>query len=149
MNTISKTMTRRTLLLLGAAWVLAPLGLAQDAGYKVIANTAVAEDSLGKKDLSRVFLKKTTKWGDGTSMLPVDLDDSTPVRAAFSRDVHRKGVGAIAAYWQRQIFSGRGVPPVVKKTDAEVLDYVRSNPGAIGYVSAGASTDGVKVLKIQ
>ena len=148
MNTMTRAMTRRTFFLLGVAWALAPLASAQSS-YKVIVNNSVAENSIARKDLSRVFLRKTTNWGDGTPMLPVDLHDSVPTRATFSEDVLHKGVDAVAAYWQRQIFSGRAVPPVVKKTDAEVLDYVRSNPGAIGYVSAGASTNGVKVLEVQ
>ena len=36
-----------------------------------------------------------------------------------------------------QIFSGRANPPPARASDADVLTYVRSNPGAIGYVAGG------------
>jgi ABC-type phosphate transport system substrate-binding protein len=37
----------------------------------------------------------------------------------------------------------------IARSDQEVLDFVRTNPGAVGYVSASAATGGVKVLTIQ
>ena len=57
---------------------------------------------------------------------------------------------AVKSFWQRMIFSGRGVPPVEKDTDEEVLSYVGANAGAIGYLSAGAAlSDDVKKLEIK
>jgi hypothetical protein len=38
------------------------------------------------------------------------------------------------------------VPPVQQETDADVVAFVRRNPGAIGYVAGGAQLDGVRVL---
>jgi hypothetical protein len=59
-------------------------------------------------------------------------------------------VSSIKAYWQKQIFSGRGVPPEEKESDEEVLEYVSKNVGAIGYISESAETSAydVKVLEI-
>ena len=67
----------------------------------------------------------------------------------FSKSIHGKTAAAVKSYWNQQIFSGREVPPVEKKSDAEVLSFVRSTPGAIGYVSDTASTDGVRVVTIN
>ena len=42
------------------------------------------------------------------------------------------------------------MPPLERTTDAEVLEYVPSTPGAIGYVSAGAELGAqVKVLSVS
>jgi ABC-type phosphate transport system substrate-binding protein len=46
------------------------------------------------------------------------------------------------------VFSGKDVPPPEKGTDADVVAFVKSNPGAIGYVAAG-SADGVKVVSLK
>ena len=137
----------RTLLTALALLALAPLALAQ--GYTVVAHPSTPATSLGKSDVARLFLKKVTSWSDGTKVVPVDLDRTSSTRRAFSMDVHRKDPNAIAAYWQKQIFSGRGVPPVVKNSDAQVLEFVRSTPGAVGYVSASASTAGVKTIRLE
>ena len=137
----------RTLLATLALLALAPLALAQ--GYKVVAHPTTPAASLSKSDVARLFLKKVTSWSDGTRVVPVDQDRTSKTRNAFSVDVHGKDPNAVAAYWQKQIFSGRGVPPVVKKTDAQVLEFVRSTPGAVGYVSASATTSGVKTIRVE
>ena len=88
-------------------------------------------------------------WINGTTAMPVDQAASSDIREAFSLEVHGRDVGAIKSYWQRQIFSGRGVPPPELASDREVLDFVRANQGAVGYVSTSAKTgDGVKVLAV-
>ena len=70
-------------------------------------------------------------------------------RAAFSEAVIGRSVGAIEIYWQQQIFSGKEVPPATKSSDDDMVAFVKSNPGAIGYVSGGASTAGVKVVEVK
>ena len=117
--------------------------------WKVIVNNNVKVDSLSKKAASDLFLKKTTKWASGAAVVPVDQVDTASVRDAFSRSVHGKPTAAVKSYWNQQIFSGRDVPPVEKRSDAEVLAFVRSNAGAVGYVSEGAATDGVRVVPID
>ena len=39
--------------------------------------------------------------------------------------------------------------PKMLASDAEMVAYVKNTKGAIGYVSAGASTEGVKVLEVN
>ena len=54
----------------------------------------------------------------------------------------------VESYWQAQVFSGRDTPPVSLGSDAAVIDYVRSHPGAVGYVSRSASANGVKTITV-
>jgi len=124
-------------------------GSAQAASYKIIVNNSVPVTSLSKKAASDLFLKKTAKWENGTAVMPVDQLDSSGAREGFSKAVHGKPAAAVKSYWNQQIFSGRDVPPVEKKSDAEVLTFVRSTPGAIGYVSEAASVDGVRVVTVN
>jgi ABC-type phosphate transport system substrate-binding protein len=105
--------------------------------------------SLPRDRVSAMFLKKVGEWPQGGTVLPVDLSAAGGLRDAFGKDVHGKDIAAILSYWKQMIASGRGVPPPVKATDAEVVAYVRGNPGAIGYVSANTPTDGVKVLRLD
>lgn len=122
---------------------------ASAADFKVIVNNSVPVTSLTKKATSDLFLKKTTKWAGGEPVLPVDQLESAAVRLEFSKSVHSKAVAAIKSYWNQQIFSGREVPPVEKRSDAEVLSFVRSTPGAIGYVAETAVTGGVRVVTVD
>ncbi len=118
-------------------------------GYKLIVHPSVSADGVSAADISKIFLKKADRWPNGTAAAPVDQKPSSATRAAFSKGVHGKGVGQVDAYWQKQIFSGRRLPPVTKASDTEVLAFVKANPGAVGYVSRGAPTEGVKVISAR
>jgi hypothetical protein len=144
------------ILALLAAVALVPLLLgpttagAADSAVAVIVNSSNPVSSLSASEVSNLFLKKgKTTWPSGERVLPVDLGEQSAVREAFSRKIHGKGQGPIKAYWQKQIFSGRDVPPPEKGSAADVIAFVRGNRGAIGYVPAGLEPGiGVKVLQV-
>lgn len=139
---------RRTLVLL-AALLAGAAGTAR-AQYAVIVNAANPVTSLTKDEASKLFLKKTTKWADGKAVVPVDQDKTAKVRENFCVAVLGRPASAVASYWQQQIFSGEGVPPAEKKTDAAIVSFVAGDPGAIGYVSTAEGLgSGVKVVAIK
>ena len=140
-------MKRIALMLLAA---VAFLGTRQAGAqeFVVVVNADCGVDQISTAELSKIFQKKVAKLPDGEAAKPVDQDKSSAVREAFSKAVHGRSAAQIESYWQQQIFSGKDVPPEKKKSDAEVLAFVKANPGAIGYVSAGSAPSGVKVLKV-
>lgn len=128
----------------------APTLGAQAAAFRVVVHASNTVTELSKAELARIFLKKTTTWADGKPALPVDLGPQSPVRRGFSQRVLQRDVAAAKTYWQQMIFSGRAVPPPEKPSEAEVLAFVRTNPGAVGYVSADAALgDGLKHVTVK
>jgi ABC-type phosphate transport system substrate-binding protein len=136
-----------------ATSVTAPQPQAAAAGFKVVVAGANPIASFERDELAKIFLKSVTRWKDGREIVPVDQSGRSEVRTEFTRDVLQKAgmgrISAVEAFWQQQIYSGRGVPPAIKASDAEVLAFVAANPGAIGYVSATAETTGVKVVEVR
>ena len=121
----------------------------EQPAFKVIIHTTNPTESLSKQELSKLFLKKVKRWKDwNETVLPVDLLDDSPVRQAFSETIHEREIASIKAYWQKQIFSGRGVPPEEKKSDEDVLKYVSENPGAVGYIAEATSIEAYEDVKI-
>jgi ABC-type phosphate transport system substrate-binding protein len=118
--------------------------------YRVIVNAENPEALLSALEVSRLFLRKTAKWShNGEAVLPVELGQDSPVRAAFIRDVHRKNPMDVTVYWEEQVFQGKTPPPPDESSDGDVIDYVRAHANAIGYVSAGAKlTPDVKPVTI-
>jgi ABC-type phosphate transport system substrate-binding protein len=143
MKLISKLFVSASLALVA----MASPALAQD--FKVIVNSANSTSELPSDVAAKLFLKQTAKFPNGTPAQPVDLAKGSAVRAAFTKSVLGRAVAAVESYWQQQIFSGKDVPPAAKPSDDEVIAFVKANPGAIGYVSAGASTAGVKVVDVK
>lgn len=141
-------MKRLTAWTLALALLAATSARAGDEGFQIIVNPSNPVSALDRGLLSRIFLKKVTKWDSGQAIAPADQEGSSGVRAAFSKAVHAKPASAVASYWQQQIFAGREIPPPEKAGDAAVITFVKGNPGAIGYVSGGAPSD-VKVVVVQ
>lgn len=126
------------------------LGLAiQAQTFKVIVNVDNSTTSLSPKELSDIFLKKHLKWKNNENIIPVDMSSRSAVREDFSNVVHGKTVSAVKSYWQQFVFAGKGTPPVEKNNDIEVVEYVKRNPGAIGYVSLNSDVSGVKVISLN
>ena len=129
--------------------IAAPPVAAQAGGYRVIVNAANPVTQLSRQDLSKMFLKKLRAWKGAGEVQPVDLGEDATARQAFSREVHRKDVRAVKAYWQQLIFTGQGAPPVEKGSDDEVIAFVARSPASIGYVSAAATLGpGVKLVHV-
>lgn len=146
MNTTTRILSTLTAALI-AIFASAPTVHAQ--GFKVIVNSAVGASDITTAALSKVFLKQTTKLPDGTAVTAVYQGKASPTREAFDKAVLGKTVAGVETFWQQQIFSGKDVPPAVKASDDEVISFVKSTPGGIGYVSAGAAVAGVKVLAVK
>jgi ABC-type phosphate transport system substrate-binding protein len=139
-------------LLMSAAFGIVSSPAAEDGPFVVIVAAANPARSIKRQELARFFLKKTGRWSDGQGVIPVDQSAGSPVRSAFTRAVLAvEGMGQISAvqnFWLQQVYSGRSTPPTVKASDAEIVAFVASNPGAIGYVAAASAVGGVKVLTV-
>jgi hypothetical protein len=56
---------------------------------------------------------------------------------------------ALQTYYRSLVFTGKASMPKALGSDAEVMAYVAKTRGAVGYVSSGSSTAGVKVIEVQ
>ncbi len=117
--------------------------------FQVVVNRSNSTDSMTSKKLARTFFKKDLQWPSGFRVLAVDQVPASPVRVAFSEEVLGKTVRQTQSYWQRALFSGLDVPLLEMADDAEVMEFVSQNAGAVGYVGAGTELiDGIRVLEV-
>jgi hypothetical protein len=81
-------------------------------------------------------------------VLPLDQLPDSPVRAIFSQRVLRRTVSEAESYWRQELYAGRNVPPP-QQNEADAIATVRSQVGAIAYVSINADFKGVKIVSVQ
>ena len=117
--------------------------------YRILVHPDNPATSLSRDFVNDVFLKRTTRWGDGEATRPVDQRAETSVRRTFSDRVLRRSVAAIKRYWQQRIFSGRDLPPPELENDEAVVGFVLKHRGAIGYVTGNAKIDRTKSVPVQ
>lgn len=133
-----------------ACFVLIVLALTVAAGHadelRVIAHPKAPVTRVDRKFVADAFLKKRTRWNDDLVIRPVDLGPSSAVRRRFSENLLGRTVQAVRRYWNQQVFSGRGVPPPQVASEADVVEYVLTHPGAIGYVSDSVDLRGAKII---
>ncbi len=118
------------------------------ADIKIIANPSVGASSLSADDLKSVFLATKTSLSDGSHAEPV-LEKDGPTHEAFVKEYLGKTDSALQTYYRSLVFTGKASMPKTLGTDAEVVGYVAKTKGAIGYVSGGAATAGVKTLEVK
>jgi TonB family protein len=116
------------------------------ADIKAIANSSVKARTISLRELKSVFLEEMNSL-DGVHVEPV-FEKRGPAHEAFLREYLGRGDYELQRYYQTLVFSGRGSMPKAVGSDAEVVAYVAKTRGAIGYVSAGVTTQDVKILTI-
>jgi ABC-type phosphate transport system substrate-binding protein len=115
-------------------------GPAAADGLVVITNPAV---SLSPDDVRDVFLGEEQIAG-GIKLVPVD---NASAQVACLSQVIRLNATKYAATWMKKSFRDGVNPPAVKATDAEVVEFVKRVPGAVGYVTT-LPGGGVNIVKM-
>lgn len=86
--------------------------------------------------------------GRSTLLRPIDLAETSPLRADFYQKVAGKDQDQVKAIWSKIVFAGKGLPPKEYNTSSEVRKAVAADPAAIGYIDRAAVDDTVKVILI-
>jgi len=138
-------MKKNTLLAISACLGLTCSAIAA-AEVVVIGNKGSSVSSLSADQASAIFLKKTDSFPDGTPVVAVDLPNDNPVRDEFYDKATHKNANQVKSYWAKRIFTGKGTPNDIQHSESDVKSWVAGGADHIGYVSAAAVDDSVKVL---
>lgn len=123
-----------------AAFVLGSGTQVLAEGLYVIANTGVNIEPAAIKD---VFLGETQFSGS----IKLDVTDNVAAQSVFlSKDMGGIDKAKYDNLWVKKSFRDGVNQPTARGSDAEVIDFVKNTPGAIGYIIS-APPAGVKVIQ--
>jgi hypothetical protein len=112
----------------------------------VIVNARCGVAAMSRNEVINIFFGRNRQFFNGIEAQPVDMFDSHPDRARFYDVLVGKSLADINAYWSRQIFSGR-MQLLPKKASAdEVIKWVLSHPGGIGFIDLSKVDARVRVV---
>lgn len=114
-----------------------------DEGYVVIAHPGIAR--VDAATLQRLYTGRAIEVA-GVPVTVVNLAGGNPLRERFLSQVVHLDNDRYVAYWTVRRHVGKGVPPRDLKSSAEVIDFVSSTPGAVGYVPATDVKAGLNVV---
>lgn len=117
------------------------------AGADEIAVVAhVDTPALDESTLQKVYLGKIVEV-DGRVITPVNMARGSALRNAFMKQILTQDDEKFVAYWTVRRYIGKGTPPIEFSTVEQQLQFVRSTPGAVGYVDQTADLkQGLKTL---
>lgn len=116
------------------------------ADIVVIVNKDCLIKELTKKQVIDIYMGRTAHFPNGDKAMPIDQQQDSVTRKLFYHHLVDKTVSEINAYWARLLFSGRATPPRSSENSQALINIVKNNKAAIGYVELNDLTDDVKVL---
>ena len=151
----SRMSIARTLLLVGGTCLL--LSTDARAQIAVVVNGTNPVESLRMAELKRIFLGERLTWvsGRGTSghINLIDYKGKKEVAEKFYRTVAGISSIRIRMKWLSMILNGEFQNlPVSMDSERKMLDYIATNPFAIGFIHISdfdPSLDSVKVIKVD
>lgn len=113
----------------------------------IIVNPANPVSEISAKELKAIYKMKKSNWDSGEAILAVNLAPGNAVREEFSNKYLGKNTKKMEEYYLKRALSGKGQPPKSFATEKEIISFVASNTGAIGYVSAADGS--VKTVSVK
>ena len=111
---------------------------ANAADLVVITNPDI---SIASTDIKDIFLGEK-QFAGSTKLVVVD---NASAQGSFLSKFMNMDTAKYNGIWTKKSFRDGLTAPAVKSGDAEVIEYIKRTPGAIGYVSTRPS--GVKVIQ--
>ena len=100
----------------------------------IIVNKKNNITTMSTKSIKKIYLGKMTRWGNNEPTVIADYVSSHKLREKFSAQYLGKTAFKVYKIWIRHSLSGRTSPPHYFRDERDIVDYVSSNVGAIGYV---------------
>ena len=116
--------------------VLSSVANPQESAHSVdvIVSPSLLRTKLDRRLLRAVFTMRLRQWPDGSPIRVFVLPDDDPLSDQFYRERLGMYSYVLRRAWDRMVFTGTGLAPTVVQTEKEMIERVRSTPGAIGYV---------------
>lgn len=131
-----------------AAAALFPSSSLLANGYVIIANPNIDLEQVDLNSLRDIYLGKIKRWDDGSTVQPVYVTRGD-AHKEFLSEVVNKTPAQFRTYWKRAVFTGGRAGFKKVGSEEELVEYIRDNEGAVGYISADFEAEGVKVIGVQ
>ena len=113
----------------------------------IIANSDLDISTISAEKLRSIALGKIHKL-EGGQYIEFVLQKSGSVHSTFLLTYIGLSPSRYHMYWNRQLFAGRKTPKSFS-SDAEVISYVETTPGAIGYINSSSVEEAKRVKHLE
>jgi ABC-type phosphate transport system substrate-binding protein len=136
------------LMLLRAAVICTVIFLSINARAEIV--VIVHNDNptvtLSTRELVDLYMGRNLYFPNGSLALRLDQAPTSTIRAHFYQSLVKKSVAQVNAYWAKLLFTGRASPPMPLQNSNDILETIRNNKNAVGYIDAAEFDNSVKVI---
>jgi ABC-type phosphate transport system substrate-binding protein len=135
-------------------WVMSVLPLSHAYGepqIQVIVNSSVSEQQLSTSQARWVFSMRQPTWPNGQAIKVYVLDSQNLTHSIFAKKILKVFPYQLERTWDQLAYSGLGDKPYTVKDEAQMIEKVSQQPGAIGYIvfkANKANNIGIHVIQI-
>jgi ABC-type phosphate transport system substrate-binding protein len=111
----------------------------------VIVNSA-NNDAIDDKLIKKIYLGKAKSFPSGNKVKVYSLNSSEADTEYFRSKALKKSNSQFKSYWSKLAFTGKGKPAKELNGAAELIDAIKKDPNAIGFINANDVSTEVKTL---
>jgi hypothetical protein len=119
--------------------------VAADTLYVVVSSQSPIR-SLAQKDVLALYTGRTRTLPGGEAATPLDQQHDGAARADFYQALTGMDIARINSYWARLHFTGQVQPPRTVEDDGAMIQRLRADPSAIGYLTREPTDASVRVV---
>lgn len=116
-----------------------------NAAVVVIGNSQ-GPDAISSDAVKQLYLGKGQQLPNGANAQLFELPEGSAERTEFHSKTTGRTDAQLQSNWSRLVFTGKATAPVVAGDSAAMINAIKANPNAIGYLDESAVTADVKVL---
>ena len=134
---------RTVMLILMLLWAASMFDAWAADGVVVIGHPTVKR--LDTTTVARIYTGRVIEV-DGVSITAINAHAGTSIRNRFLQVFLNQDEDKFTAYWTVRRYIGKGAPPREMSKSSDIIRFVTSTPGAIGYIDESELRPGLNVL---
>ncbi|MCK5885548.1 MULTISPECIES: hypothetical protein [Alcanivorax] len=115
------------------------------AGLLVVVAESSPLAEMDRHEVRQLYMDNASRF-DGHAVTVLDMPEGSQQRERFYQGATGKSASQLKSYWARMIFTGQGMPPRQVKNVRDMVQQVKQNPRAVGYVQEADMQEGLRVL---
>jgi hypothetical protein len=118
------------------------------ADFYIIVHASNPQRTMTQKEVVDLFMGRSRAFVSGEFALAFDLPRDSAGRAAFYQALTGMSAAQVTSYWSRLMFSGQSMPPQPLPDEATMIEIVKRNPNAIGWVTREPADKQVRTVLV-
>ena len=102
-------------------------------------------DSIDKKLVKKIYLGKAKVFPSGDKVKVYTLPSSEADTEYFRDKALKKSNSQFKSYWSKLAFTGKGTPATELDSAADIIEAIKKDPSAIGFINSKDVSGDVKV----